>query len=66
MSTQNRTFSIQVLVNAAERKELLKAAERNAMPTIAGYVRAKALIAARAEARLEQQIERRLETLTEA
>ena len=55
-----RPFTIQVLVDAAERKELLRAAEQNAL-SVSSYVRARALLMARREAKLEQQFEQRLE-----
>ena len=61
MLGRHRPFSIQVLVNAAERKELQKAAERNAIPTISSYVRAVALLTARSEEKLlEPRLNRRL------
>ena len=55
-----RPFTLTFTVSAVEREELLSAAERNAM-SAAAYVRARALLMARREAKLEQQFEQRLE-----
>jgi hypothetical protein len=69
---ENRTYNVQVLLNVTERKALEKAADRNAMASLAGYIRSRALLAARHEEETEQEREqararerRRLE-LTEA
>ena len=65
MPSKNRPFSIQVLVSAAEREELLRAAERKAM-SASTYARSRMLAAMRREAKLEQQIDQRLGILEEA
>ena len=54
-----RPFVIQITISAAEREELLNAAEKNAL-SAAAYVRARALAMTRREAKLEHEIERRL------
>jgi hypothetical protein len=60
MSDKSRPFVIQVLVNAAERDELQKAAEQTAL-SVSSYVRARALGMLRREAKMAQQFERSLE-----
>ena len=65
MPAKNRPFSIQILVNAAERDELRRAAERHAL-SASSYARALVLTAMRREAKLEQRIEQRLGILEEA
>ena len=60
MSGKSRPFVIQVLVNAAERDELQKAAEQTAL-SVSSYVRARALAMLRREAKMAQQFERSLE-----
>jgi len=59
MPGRHRPFAIQILVNAAEREEVQKAAEQNAM-SMSTYARSRMLAAMRRERQLEQQIERRL------
>ena len=56
----SRPFVIQVVVNAAERDELHKAAEQAAL-SVSSYVRARALAMLRREAKMAQQFERSLE-----
>jgi hypothetical protein len=59
MPGRHRPFSIQILVSAAERDELQKAAKRNAL-SASSYARSRVLTAMRREERLEQQVEQRL------
>ncbi len=62
MPGRHRPFAVQVLVNAAEREELQRAAEQNAM-SVSSYTRNRLLAVARREAREAreaQQIERNL------
>ena len=56
---ENRTHCVQVLLNVAERDEVQRAAEQNAM-SVSTYAHSRMLAAMRRERRLEQQIERRL------
>ena len=60
-----RPFVVQVIVNAAEREEIHRAAKRNIMSASA-YARSRLLLAIRREAKLEQQIDQRLGILEEA
>jgi hypothetical protein len=59
MSGKLRPFVIAITVTAAERDELLSAAEKNAM-SAASYVRARALAMTRREARMDRRIDQRL------
>jgi hypothetical protein len=65
MPGRHRPFVVQVIVNAAERDEIHRAAERNLMSASA-YARSRLLLAIRREAKLEQQIEQRLGILEPA
>jgi hypothetical protein len=65
MPAKRRPFSIQVLVSAAERDEVRRAAERHAL-SASSYARALMLDALRREVKLEQRIDQRLGILEQA